>query len=285
MEGITRRDMAAGTLVALAGLGLPTLAHADESGSARADAGNVVEVGDITMELPEGWSVKEAEEGTTSILDADGVQRYTLRRVAKPSGEAGPGDSMALEVTEYMWAFSNEGWLYWTAVGYNPNDDLKCSFPTFHVTAYDENGGILASQDQVMMECWPLAKIAFSGQVDTGGIAPARVEVTMNAPSGNDWQPADPADAPVYEITNLTEVDTFGISSSFNGTVTNKSSQGGTICITALMRDEAGTLVDGVSGFAYDVPAGGSASFSLNCYSGAIYHTSFEAIATFWGSY
>ena len=137
------------------------------------------------------------------------------------------------------------------------------------------------SARHVMMECWPLAKIAFSGQIGTGGIAPVRVEVTMNAPNSNDLQPANPKDAPIYEITNLTEVDTSGISSSFNGTVTNNSSQGGTICITALMRDETGALVDGVSGFTDYAPAGGSASFSLNCYSGTIYHTSFEAIATF----
>ena len=184
-----------------------------------------------------------------------------------------------LQVIEQSWAFSNEGWGYWPAVGFNPNNYHVCKFPTFVVTAYGENGSILNSQEQVVGEVWPQSRIAYSGQIDTGGIAPTSIEVTMKHADDKTWESTTSSQAPTFPIANISEVDTAGIGTTFNGVVGNGTQKTVTLLVTVLMRDETGKLVDGASGLVNSVPAGGSSPFSIDCYSGALPHSSFDVIA------
>ena len=183
---------------------------------------------------------------------------------------------------ESAWSYA-DGTIYWTAVMSNPNRTWGGTYPTFYLTAYDYDGNIMATQEQTLLEIWPQTRIAFSFNLDTEYVEPASVEITAGIGTGGTWKNLTGAVRPDYCVAGLSEgwMD-IGVP-YFSGTVNNPSDNAATICTTVLLRDENGTLIDGITGYSNNVPARGVAVLGIIGHYYTRNHVSAEALCTYWG--
>jgi hypothetical protein len=155
-------------------------------------------------------------------------------------------------------------YVLWTAVLQNPNPDLFGESPVLTVTARDETGSVVGTEDQMFNELTPGGTIAFSGQIEATK-TPKTVDFTVGKTR---WQTA-PKPASAYPA-----ITTQGVSMKPDQLAGGYVVVGeflnpypvplDSTVVTALFRDEAGRLIGGGSTFVDNAPANGARPFSVN---------------------
>ena len=180
-------------------------------------------------------------------------------------------------VTEYC-VSQQLDYSYWTAIVENPNTAFAAAYVKVTSTAYDESGSILGTSDARTQLLLPQHKVAFCEQL--GEYTPASIEVKV-VPVDDDefgaWDLENDGD-PKFEVANLNEVsDSY--STTINGTVHNDYTKKTDIEVVVVLRDSAGTMVGGVTGYARDAAPGDDTAFSAHMYDIAPEHASVEGYA------
>jgi hypothetical protein len=155
-------------------------------------------------------------------------------------------------------------YVLWTAVLQNPNPDLFGESPVLTITARDETGSVVGTEDQMFNELTPGGIVAFSGQIEATK-TPKTVDFTVGKTR---WKAA-PKPAAAYPA-----IMTQGVSMKLD------QISGGYVVVgeflnpypfpldstvvTALFRDETGRLIGGKSTFVDNAPANGARPFNVN---------------------
>lgn len=214
-----------------------------------------------------GCGTGNAVTQTTDSPQATDVEQTPSEKPAQP------------RVTEYCFSTDDDNeYSYWTAIVENPNTSYAATYMSVRATAYDENGAILGTSDSSTQLLLPQHKVAFCEQL--GEYTPASIEVKV-VPVDDDefgaWDLENDGD-PKFEVANLNEVsDSY--STTINGTVHNDYTKKTDIEVVVVLRDSAGTMVGGVTGYARDAAPDDDTAFSAHMYDIAPEHASVEGYA------
>lgn len=155
-------------------------------------------------------------------------------------------------------------YLQWIVVLQNPNTDMFGDFPHLIITARDEAGGVVGTEDMVFDEFTPGGTIAHSGQI-TVTKTPKTVDF---APSKTDWKvAAKPASAyPAITTSGVSmKPDQMAGGYVVVGEFANPYPVPlDEVAVTALFRDDAGKLIGGGTTYVSNAAASTSRAFSVN---------------------
>lgn len=189
-----------------------------------------------------------------------------------------PAQENKVTVTDSGWSVDDQGYVHYGIIVKNEGAQ-SALFPAIKVTGKDAEGGVISSDEQTLMEILPGQELAWGGQAGNGN-APATVEFELSVGSGN-WTDAEPAE-PTLEVSGLNAQDSGYGTVNFVGEVTNLTDADmDQAAVVVLLRDAAGAIVGGYTGFASNVPAGGTTSFDVLGYGVPAYET-IEGSAQAW---
>jgi hypothetical protein len=196
-------------------------------------------------------------------LGLDPAQAVPEQSVPEP-----PEDREPFEIAEVGWSSYHSDWepgtfvVRWTAVLQNPHDKHYCEYPTIQITARNETGQVVGTDDHVMHVFPPGARIAWASSLETNG-PPHSLEITARPAA---WQATAtrPAQFPPFGYQGIRFI-VRGRSCSVTGEVTNPYPvYVDQIAITALFRDQRGRLVGGETTFVEGLAAHGTVPFKLD---------------------
>ena len=195
----------------------------------------------------------------------------------------GENSFQLLQISEQTWHWYDNGYgnshVKWAAVASNLNEGLSLTYALFVATAYAEDGAPLGSSEASYSKIWPSSTGAVSGMIDTGGIIPDRVDVTVRGGSLVDNWHADSLDnKPYYEIQNLAETPGDFLT-TYTGSLGNYTEQTTDVTITIVLRNSDGTLADVVTGYMNNAPAQSWQDFSITAQPDTAPHDQIEAYA------
>lgn len=193
------------------------------------------------------------------------VSNESTTKSTSTTTNAATKDAVPFRVAESTYFVSNTyGSIFvkWAAVIENPNAELYGLFPAVTVTARDETGAVIATNDLVLGELPPGVKIACSGQLSAASV-PATVEIK---PSKVEWKPTK---------TRADDYQTFGVDKprmtlsgrdlfQVTGDISNPYSKDIDIVrVVVLLRDSDGKLIGGDTAYVDGLPANGSKPFEV----------------------
>ncbi len=196
------------------------------------------------------------------------------------SGSAEPEKTVDVEITESGYSVDEDGYLTYGVVFHNPSEKDAYEFHKVIITAYDENGDVLANEEQVMNRIQPGETQAFSSVVDCNGQKPDKVEFTPE--SGDRIDPSDDAiKSSDLEISGTNE-RTDDWDTAITGKVKNNSSSDtDSVGVIVLFRNE-GKIVGGNLTYIDNLSAGQEKAFDISGYE-VPEHDSYEVTAIDWG--
>jgi len=181
------------------------------------------------------------------------------------STNAAAKDAFPFRVVESVYAVSDtfgDVYVKWAAVIENPNPELYGVFPAITVTARDDSGAVIGTQDSVLFELPPGLKMAVTGQLSSTAV-PATVEIK---PAKVEWKPtrtrADDYKPFGVEKTRMTSSgrDYFQVT----GDITNPyDKELESISVVVLLRDAEGKLVGGDTTYVNGLAANGGRPFEV----------------------
>ncbi len=199
------------------------------------------------------------------------TQNTEAPKTAAPKTEAPKEEEksvLPIEIKEFGYSMSGD-YLYYSIHLYNPNDSYIVKLPSFRITARDASGVPLGTEEQTLMEIYPLhdswhAFMGFSVEEE-----PATVDVEI-LPS-KDYNIKKVSSAEHKEFKPLEVINSAirdgSIGKKLVGEVKNDNDyEIKRAVVTIVFRDENGALIGGDSCFVEDVPAGGTAAFEKSLY-------------------
>lgn len=172
----------------------------------------------------------------------------------------------ALSLEDSGWWVAPSGYVHYAFVLGNAEDGFRVEFPTVKIIGRDASGGVLFSDEQVLNAIDPGRTVCFGSQAGNG-TAPDSVEFVIARPqdfavSKNSVEP------PVLKTSNVSAVsDGFG-GVDFTGEVTYSEGPWPTtsmnqIAVTVVLRNDAGEIVYGATGYTDRPAEGGSSTFDV----------------------
>ena len=161
----------------------------------------------------------------------------------------------------------------------NSSKKTTYQFPTVTITAYDENGHVLATEDQVMGVISPGEKQAFGSVADCNGKSPDKVEFTVD--SGQKIFSTNEVPSSSFKITGTNERnDEFG-ETSITGNVKNDSKKDLSDLQVTVLYKKDGKIVCGSSTYVDNLSAGQQKAFEVSDYD-IPDHDKYEVTALDW---
>lgn len=157
----------------------------------------------------------------------------------------------------------DDSYLKWAAIIENPNQDAYGLFPTITITARDENGAVVGTEDQVLQELPPGTKIAWAGQL-TVTKPPKTVEIV---PLKVEWRNTETkaADYLAFQTDKINISSQAKNSYKVTGDVKNPyDKEIDQLAVVVLLRSEDGKLLGGGTGFVDTLSAKASRPFSVD---------------------
>ena len=180
------------------------------------------------------------------------------------------------------YSMSKDGdYIYWAAEFQNPEGNSTAyEYTKILITAYDETGAVLATDDQTMNRIQPGEKQVFGSLMSSNGKAPSKVEFMLEI--GNPITPSDSAiKSSDLEVSGVTERNKDYGGVAYTGTLKNNSSSDAEqVCVTVALRQD-GKLVYAENTFIDNLAAGQQKPFEINEYNVPA-HNSYEIIAFDW---
>lgn len=212
------------------------------------------------------------------------TQNTEAPKTAAPKTDPPKEESvLPIEIKEFGYSLSGD-YLYYSIHLYNPNDSYIVKLPSFRITARDASGVPLGTEEQTLMEIYPLhdswhAFMGFSVEEE-----PATVDVEV-LPS-KDYNIKKVSSAEHKEFKPLEVINTAirdgSIGKKLVGEVKNDNDyEIKRAVVSIVFRDENGALIGGDSCFVENVPAGGTAAFEDSLYIKFITDT-YEVYADNW---
>lgn len=160
----------------------------------------------------------------------------------------------------------SDKYLYYAATLENPNDDYALEFPKIIVTAKNEDGSILAYDEQVLNYIAPGDKVSFASITDCKGRTPYKVEI--HAESGNYISPENEEVIPTntFKVLSVSESKEDLKEYSYTGEIQNTGERDiSSVAVTILLK-EKGKIVGGTTTFLENLNAGSKKVFDISEY-------------------
>ncbi len=166
-----------------------------------------------------------------------------------------------IEIIDSGWYLYSKEWLYCYVVLHNPNENLAVEFPSVRVTARDESGVLLGTEDLVLSIIYPEQDFVYGTQAFSVDEIPSTVEFEMLTPDD-------------YNITNINKLDDFKPLEVINvgtrsdkivGEVKNPNDYNiDSAIVVAVCKDSNKNVVGIEFDFINDVKADSTTPFSIN---------------------
>ena len=208
---------------------------------------------------------------TTDSTNPPAVAQNTdTPKTVAPKTEAPKEEKSVLPIDIKEFGYSMNGeYLYYSIHLYNPNDSYIVKLPSFRITARDASGVPLGTEEQTLMEIYPLhdswhAFMGFSVEEE-----PATVDVEVLPAKDYNIKKVSTAEHKEFEPLEVinTAIRDGSIGKKLVGEVKNNNDyEIKRAVVTIVFRDENGALIGGDSGFVENIPAGGTAAFEKSLY-------------------
>lgn len=186
---------------------------------------------------------------------------------------------LPLEVKEFGYSMNGE-YLYYSVKIYNPNNDKAVEFPKFRVTARNEAGEVLATQEQTLSIIYPLQEFVFASQAFDTDEIPTKVDIEIIEPDDYNIKKVSSLDNPEY--IPLKAVSTALRSDSVTGEIQNDNDYDLDMAVvTVVFRDEVGNMIGGTSTYIDPLKANSSTPFDMYLYIGFA-SENYEVYANIW---
>jgi hypothetical protein len=170
-----------------------------------------------------------------------------------------------LEIIESSYSIRNE-YLFYAVIMHNPNEKLAVEFPSFRITARDENDLLIGTQDQVLSIIYPQQDFAYGSLGFEVDQQPAKVDIEVLEPNDYNITSVEMLEHPIFiplEIVGVNKRD-----NSILGEVSNLNDYDiDSAVVTVIFKDADGNIIDGDLTFIDKVPAGGKTPFEIRGYS------------------
>lgn len=179
----------------------------------------------------------------------------------------------ALKLTETGWSIDANGYISYAFALKNTSDDLLVDFPAVTITGYDDAGSVVSSDTMTLAALYP-GQTQYCASIAGNGAGADTVEFSIGMP--NDWGVGRTAgSASTYEIIDAALVGNGFGGSAATGKVRlaiagdDMKTAMGSIALTALVRDDAGSIVASGETYIDMIPEGSTASFEIPLFSPA----------------
>jgi hypothetical protein len=197
-----------------------------------------------------GCQQKPTEEQNVSSSTSNNVS---------PTNE--PQPFKIVESTYKVESGFGSNFLKWAMILENPNLTSYGLFPAITITARDENGNIVGTEDQVLSEFPPGIKVAFASQLSLTKV-PKTVDFTV---SKVEWKntATKPSDYIPFQVNKINFSLSGKNTATVSGDITNPYGKNiDQIAVTSLLRDDSGKLIGGSTTYVDALPANGSRPYS-----------------------
>lgn len=201
------------------------------------------------------------------------------------AGESGTSPveekSADVQLVDSGYSMSDDSYMKYGFIIENPSDNNTAyELPKVIITAYDKNGDVLATEEQVMNKIQPGEKQAFGSIVDCNGGKPEKVEFEVE--SGNKISPSDEAiKSSDLDISGTKErKGEFGEISVTGKVKNNSQSDTESVGVTVLFK-KGGKIVLGTTTYVDNLKAGQTKAFEVSEYD-VPKHDEYEVTAHDW---
>lgn len=248
----------AGIVLALRGGELLLLPGDGSSGDARAD----IVATDSSNGADAGFGLSDGSDGS-GAGSSNGVSSGAT------AGSEGASEA-SLDIVESGWHADSNGYVCYAFALRNTSSDAKVDFPAVEITGRDKDGALLFTETQVLNAILPGEILYYGGLAGNGGgETPATVEFVPANPDEWSVSAYDGAENS-FVVSGLREQDDGLGALVFTGEATAKSigytgsgGGSGSVCVSIVLRDDAGRIVYGCNGFAAMPAEGESVPFEI----------------------
>ena len=186
-----------------------------------------------------------------------------------------------VQLEESGYCITEDNYIKYAFTIENASTNTAFEFPDITVTAYDTNGEVLATGNQMMGKIQPGEKQSFGSVMDCNGTKPDKVEFDID--TGEAQSPSEDAiKSSDFEISGTNErMDDIGGTSVTGKLKSNAARDTESVAVTVLFKKE-GQIVSGTTTFVDNVGAGKEKAFEVTEYE-VPEHDSYEVSALDWG--
>lgn len=196
------------------------------------------------------------------------------------SSSSKESEKKQLEITQSGYSPTASGdYLNYAFIITNPNEDYKVIFPNVTITAYAEDGTIIATQDEIFDSLAPGETTADSGTMAMNGQTPAKVEFEAEYDEDDYYSSTDAAISDQLVISNTSvSTDTWGYS-KFTGQVENTSDEDLTLVKITVVLKQGDQIVGGDMTYIDELKAGNTKPFEISAFGTNIEYDNYEFYA------
>lgn len=183
------------------------------------------------------------------------------------------------EVVEFGYDMYDE-WLYYSVI-LRSNSDKVIQYPSYRVTARNNAGTILGTEEQTLSMLYPHQEFAVAFMATSLSETPATVEIEVIEP--DEWNVVNPSSLEHPEFVPLQTANVSRIDTKITGEIYNPNSYAiETAIVSVLFRDENGKLLAGETTYVDSVGAGKSVPFEFEWYNSDVITDNFTVYANTW---
>lgn len=198
----------------------------------------------------------------------------------KTEDKAKDTDKKPLEIVQSGY-YVSESYVYYGIVIKNPNKNYLIEYPSIKITMYGEDGSIIGTDDQVLMNIAPGDTLAFGGDVDHHDKVPAKVEFTLAKDDSKyvDGQNAELSS--VFKVSNTSEI-LDGDTTSVTGEIENTGKKDYSTVAVSILFKKGNEIVFGTTGYVDDINKSSKTPFEIRSFDSVPDHDSFDVYVQDW---
>lgn len=242
------------------------LADSSDEKMTSSDNGGISEPSDGQSEKNDSLNFDDQENNTTGGADT--------------SVEITVQGNEYLDIKEFGWYISGDCLVCITSIT-NNSSEFAIEYPSYRITAYDENNRILGTEEQVLSVIYPQQDFSSYSVCFELSEKPAKIEVTTLNPEDYNI-----TDVSLLDYTSHKQMTGKNITVN-NGTITGEIYNPNDYAIdsamvTIVFKNEEGEIVCGEVAFIGEIPAGGTTPFDVSVYTNEELPSNCEVYAYFW---
>jgi len=198
---------------------------------------------------------------------------------SETSNETSNSKMLPIEVKEFGYSMQDE-YVYYSVILHNPNEDKAIELPSFRITARDESGSPLATEEQTLSIIYPKQDFVHAFQAFDVDEMPATVDIEVLEPDDYNIKNVSMLDNSEYSPLNVVNA-TFRTDSIVGEIQNNNNYDIDSGVVTVIFRDSNGKLIGGTSTYVDSIKANSTTPFDITIYE-SFATDNFEVYANIW---
>lgn len=249
-----------------------------------ADKPDEVEMPEDTKDSAEQDTTKEDESaGSNNTPQLSGGETTTSQVVDAFTGDKidlTVATNAYLSVKDFGYYYSGK-YLHTLIIISNSSDKYAITCPTYRVTAYDKNGKVLGTEEQVLSVIYPQQDYACSALFFDTTERPYRLDVTLLKPEDYFVETVSQLDHPEHK--QMVGTNIFVDGDTVTGEIHNPNNYDvESAMVTVIFRNSKGEAIFGEETFIDDIPANGKTPFEVNVNTDEELPSDIEVFAYLW---